>query len=186
MSLQEMRRQVRVLLAECRPDRYTVDGPTDEDDETTTRWLDDVAEKVKGLVPDDEVRKVLARNVVNYEEGRATRRANDLLRKIGRTGQVPLDWFDTKDWPIAVVSFHTDPLTQERKKIEERVALRASTAQDLRSFATEERRRAAGDFSARNDACVGAELAAGEMDTAGAITFSDWLNAEPPDVDDDS
>lgn len=176
MSLEEMRRQVRVLLPERRPDRYTVDGPADEDDETPTGWLDLIAEEVKHLAPDDEIRKVLARNVVGQEEGHATRRANDLLRKIGRTGQPPLDWFDTKDWPIAVVSFHTDSLTQERKKIEERVALRASTAQDLRSFATEERRRAAGDFSARNDACTGAEFAADQMDTVGAITFSDWLS----------
>jgi hypothetical protein len=175
MSLQEMRRQVRLLLTERRPDRYTVDGPADEDGEAAAGWLDAIAEEVKDLAPEDEIRKILARNVVGQEEGQATRRANDLLRKYGRTGQMPLDWFDTKDWPIAVVSFHTDSLTQERKKIEERVALRASTAQDFRYFATEERRRAAGDFSARNDACVGAERVADEMDIAGAITFGDWL-----------
>ena len=191
-DLTSLRKEISRLLAEKRPDRYivrdTVTDPADDDDlasldveetEEETSWLDEIADEVADLVPDEEVRKLYARKVVGQEEGRATRRANGLLRKIKQTGQLVLTWFDIKDDPVAVVTRTVEPGKRDRIK-EERVALRAMTPTDFRDFATEERRRAAGDFAARNATCEGAELVADWMTRGGFKRFEAWAEEELP------
>jgi hypothetical protein len=175
--MRAVNRAIDDLLAERRPDRYTVrdavraDDALDADEVATTAWLDEVATEVQDLIPTEQTRRLFARQIVGQREGIATHRANDRLREIARSGQMPLGWMDQKDWPIAVVSRVT--VRGETKVIEERVALRAATSADYRRFATEERRRGARDFSARNDACTGAEMIADELDRQGAQTVLD-------------
>lgn len=131
------------LLAERRPDRYEVQGGDE--------WLDDIADEIEGLIPN--AREIAARMLVRRRETQKTRSTNRLLREIHESGAFPLDWFDLLNLPIVVGK--------------ERVALRAATAEDFRQFATEERRRAANDFAARNSACEGAEWIAEFMEANG-------------------
>lgn len=175
----DLNRKIDRLLREQRPDRYVIRDTVNDDEYLTddevegTEWLDAVAEEVEGDVPSEEIRRRYARSLVGQREGMATQKANGLLRKVKQDGQLPLGWMDFEDYPISVVSRIHSP--GERVKIvEERVALRAVTSGDLRAFAVEERRRAARDFAARNEACEGAEWIAEQMDLAGAVAFADW------------
>jgi hypothetical protein len=190
-DLTRLRKEIDRLLAEKRPDRYTVRDSTVTNDEEVENldveeaedsdWLDDIAAEVEDLVPDEELRKLYARKIVGQQEGKATTRANKLLRKIHRFGQLVLGWYGVKDDPVAVVTRTVGPDGQSKVR-EERVALRAMTARDFRDFATEERRRAANDFSARNDACAGAEWVADQMTVAGALHFEAWAEEEMPQI----
>lgn len=134
------------LLTERRPDRYEVDGGD--------AWLDEIAAEVENLIPQSEASAIAARQIVRRREGQKTKDTNRLLREIKNTGQLPLDWFETMNWPLAVDK--------------ERVALRAATPQDFDAFAIGERRRAANDFASRNETCEAAEWIAGVMKTTGA------------------
>lgn len=180
-DLTEVRRLIDGLLRARRPDRYVVRADDDDDldldagEVATTAWLDDLAEEVEPHVPRQSAIRLFARSEVGRAEGKATRRVNDLLRRIHRSGQLPIDWLEMRNDPMAVV----ERLQQsgERVKVtEERVALRAVTAQDLLSFAVEERRRAGRDFAARNDACAGAEWVASQMLGIGSATFDEWAS----------
>jgi hypothetical protein len=110
---------------------------------------------------------------------KATSRANRLLRKIHRTGQLVLGWWGVADDPVAVITRTVESGQRPRRK-DERVALRAMTPRDFRDFATEERRRAADDFGARNDTCSGAERVADWMTQAGYGHFLAWAQHELP------
>lgn len=134
---------IDLLLAERRPDRYEPDGGDE--------WLDSIISEVAAEITVDEARWLLARHEVKQREGEKTKGANRLLREIGETKQLPLDWFENLHLPIAVGK--------------ERVALRAATPLDLRNFANEERRRAASDFTARNATCEGAEWLADHLES---------------------
>lgn len=137
--------RVDELLAERRPDRYeTVSG--DE-------WLDQIAAEVQDLVPIAQAQYRSARMVVGQREGNKTRRTNKLLREIYRSGQLPLDWLQTLNLPLAVGK--------------ERVAIRACVPKDFESFAVEERRTAARDFTVRHETCEAAEWIATQMVAAG-------------------
>jgi hypothetical protein len=143
--LSEITELIDQRLAEMRPDRYETAGGDE--------WLDLIADEVADFIPEAEARQLHASKLVRDRERRKTSKTNDLLREVYRTGQAPLAWFDVLHTPLAVGK--------------ERVALRAATSKDFRTFATEERKRAANDFSARNDACEGAELIADQMDAHG-------------------
>lgn len=194
-DLSKLRKEIDRLLAERRPDRYTVSDTIADDDEEVsdteveetgdeTDWLDSIADEVAHMVPDAEVRKLYARKVVGQQEGKATSRANRLLRKIHRTGQMVLDWWGVEDDPVAVITRVTEPGQRPRRK-DERVALRAMTPRDFRDFAMEERKRAADDFSARNDTCSGAERVADWMTEAGYTNFRAWAEHVMPMPDPD-
>ena len=130
------------LLADRRPDRYE-HGLSDG-------WLDDLADsEIAPILPEAQVRRFHARTLVRNREGSKTQRTNRLLRDIYESGQLPLDWLDTLDWPLAVGK--------------ERVALRAAGPDDFEQHAIEERRAAARDFSARNAAAEGSEWMAQQM-----------------------
>jgi len=188
-DLKLLRKKIDALLAECRPDRYTVrdsiadealiqddDSDSDEESDQTT-WLDVIAERVEDLIPEAELRRRYARREVGLREGRSTRRANDFLREIARSGQLPLGWLDLKDFPVAIVTRDVRP--GERPRIrEERVALRAMTPLDFKTFANEERRRAAVDFASRNASCEGAEWIAERMTMDRASRFDAWARGQ--------
>ncbi len=86
-----------------------------------------------------------------------------MLRKIGQDKQWPLDWMDCGDMPISVGG--------------ERICLRAAGPVDWERWAIEERRDAASDFTARNQACDGAEWLAGAMRTDGVLLLGDVMTA---------
>lgn len=135
------REMIPALLDKVRPDRY---DPTDH------TWQAKVVSRVAAEISEFEARKLAADKLVTAVEARATRRTNALLRDVFRSGQFPLDWWDAMAWPLAVSDA-------------ERVALRAATTEDLRRFAQRERRSASQEFTARSDACEGAEFLANLM-----------------------
>jgi hypothetical protein len=137
--------EVDRLLAEHRPDRYEVDGGDE--------WLDDVADLVESLIPEAEARAIAARQFVRRREGIKTKSTNRLLREITQSHQLPLDWFELMNLPLAVGK--------------ERVALRACRSEDFRAFAAEERRRTLNDMAARNETCEATEWLADQMDATG-------------------
>jgi hypothetical protein len=188
-DLRALRKEVARLLLDRRPDRYTVRDavvdnleaelePSEEDAEDLppgdeTAWLDQIAADVAHLVPDEQVRKLYARKVVAQQEGSATKRANTLLRNIGRTGQLVLGWMDLEDYPIAVITRAVDAAGRVHVR-EERVALRAAGPPEFDAFAIEERRRAARDFGSRNDTCTGAEWLSVQMQVDHERRFDVW------------
>ena len=89
------------------------------------------------------------------------------------------EWFHPTDDVLAAV-FHSEQLPPlgwlQRQMLvldsgNERVAARAATADDLESFAVEERRAAAAGFVRRNRSCEAAEWMAQEMRRQG-VTFA--------------
>lgn len=138
--------EIDQLLNERRPDRYEVDGGDE--------WLDMIAAEIEGLIPEAEARAIAARQFVRRRETEKLKAANRIIREIGITRQLPMDWLDTVHLPMSVGK--------------ERVSLRAAVPDDFRRFATEERRRAASDFTSRNQTCEAAEFIADHMDSIGA------------------
>lgn len=133
--------KVDVLLNERRPDRYTP-GVDDE-------WLDIVAQEVAELIPERDARAIAARLRVGRREGDKTRQTNKLLREIHQSGELPLDWMETMNLPLAAGK--------------ERVALRACSPEDFEEFAIVERKNAGRDFAQRNATCEAAEWIAEHM-----------------------
>lgn len=152
--------EIDQLLNERRPDRYEVDGGDE--------WLDLIAGEIEGLIPEAEARAIAARQFVRRRETEKLKAANRIIREVGTTRQLPIDWLETLSLPMSVGK--------------ERVSLRASTSDDFRRFATEERRRAASDFTSRNQTCEAAEWIADRMDASGA-TFGRELTLSLIDTD---
>lgn len=182
------------LLAERRPDRFVVSGDAEDRDlDIGDGWLDEIARDIEAELTPSEMPQVLLKSIrgeVRSREGFALKKVNDLLRQYDKSGQWPLFALDEPavnghllNLPLGVVSRTQHP-RERMKVIHEHVAFRAVTSDDLRKFAQEERRRAAGEFNARNQACMGAESLADELDDAGAVTFGDWWQ-RPPEANDD-
>jgi hypothetical protein len=161
------------LLRERRPDRYTENGSDDDEAGPDATWLREIAEEIEPLIVEADAVKQVALTLVMQVEKRTTRRANTVLRDFSRTGQLGMFWAEDGDFPIAVITRKYEE-GQKPKTIQERVALRAATADDLRAWAVEERRRAAKDFAARNEACTGAEDIAESMTEEGSVYWIDW------------
>lgn len=147
--------EIDQLLTERRPDRYELEGGDD--------WLDLIADEIRELIPEAEARAIVARQFVRRRETEKLKAANRLLREIFEARQLPIDWLESMCLPISVGK--------------ERVALRAAEPFDFRTFANEERRRAAADFASRNRTCEAAEWIADQMDAIGA-TFGRELKLD--------
>lgn len=124
-------------------------------------WRQPVYDAVASLIPAAETRRIAAEQIVDRRETTATRLANNLLRQIGSSGQVPLDWLDVAAHPISVG--------------DNRVRLADAEAADFRQWAIDERRDASQDFTARSMSCDGAEIVAAAMDANGWARFGDAL-----------
>ena len=133
------------LLDGYRPDRY------DPEDKS---WMDPVIEKVAAEIDAYEARRQAASQRVANSEGIATRRTNQMLREVVKTGEWPLGWMDAQSWPLAIDG-HL------------RVTLRSATDDDLTLFASVERRNAAADFTTRNETCTAAETLAARIKSSG-------------------
>ena len=141
------------LLCSARPDRY---------DAADHSWRNDVYRIVASTLDPDEAQMIAAKVLVDKRETKATRTANRVFREIARNGTWPADWLDLADVPISIDN--------------ERVCLRVVTAEELLRWSGSERREAAADFSARNDACKGAEMLAKQMTAVGALTLLDLMS----------
>jgi hypothetical protein len=188
--MKRLRKLIDTLLAENRPDRYLIRDSTretaddeddaidvdDEDEVSDTGWLDDIATEIVDLIPEAEAKQLYARALVGGREKRATTGANGFLRKIQRTGQLPLGWLDLEPFPISVI---TRMYTESRPRIrEERVALRAASADDFEKFAIETRRVAGKKFAATNETASGAERLAEWIRISPCNNFHDWAEGQ--------
>lgn len=122
------------LLARYRPERY---------DAGSTDWMDPVVDLLMAEIDPDEARRALALSEAKSYEASGTRSTNALLRQVATSGAWPLDWMERRNWPLALDG--------------KRVRLGDATADDFDDFANRERRAAALDFTARDDACEGAQ-----------------------------
>lgn len=185
-TMKEMRAEIDRLLHQMRPDRYVkserVLGPrSDEADEAegadATRgddWLVEVAEAVEHLLPDSTARRLYAISEVRNREGGKTQKANNTIRKIGKTGQYLAGWFDLKRDPVAVVT--REPLWSGGERVrEERVALEGLTKEDMVAFEMEERRQSAKEFKVRNETCDTLQMLVRELDQAGLNKLGEWM-----------
>lgn len=126
--LAEVKDRIDNELRVSRPDRYE---PGDD-------FLDDVANRIAGLVPVTMAQEMLARDLVGQREGQATRRVNRFLKGLaGVDGQyaLPVDWHFYTDEPVAFEVNETDSDGNGTGTRRERVTLRAMTARDWRDFA---------------------------------------------------
>lgn len=139
--------EIADMLAQVRPDRYEAGD---------IGWAQPVIDIVADNLDGRDARFRTAETVVQSIEKSATRRTNRLLREITKTGVFPLDWIDSKSWPLTVGNG--------------RVVLSALTSADLRQFADEEEERADKDHKARLDAVKGARILADIIDTHGCRT----------------
>lgn len=143
------REMIPALLDRVRPDRY---DPTDK------TWMHEVIAQVAEEISVAEARRIAATKEVVTAEATATRRTNRLLRDIAQSGHWPLDWFDALSWPLAVSDT-------------ERVALRATTTDDLIRFAERERLAADTDHQSRLLTVDGAQIVARLIEHQG-VTFT--------------
>lgn len=158
----ELRHEVEALLGLDRPDRYEAGD---------TGWMDRAMDYAASRVPASTARAVYAETFVKGVESNQLRASNKLLREVFRSKEFPFDWIEQFRTPVSVGK--------------DRVTLAAATPRDLDAFATEERRRAARDFTSRNETCEAAEWLAEQMQAQGAdrldrLDVSEWLEDEAP------
>lgn len=144
--------QIDALLDQHRPDRYDVEDHA---------WRAPVVAAVAQRMPIRQAQQVAAERLVGDREGRATRSVNSLMRRVARERQ----------WPLPDLA--NDLLRRPMSIGAERVCLGAAMARDFEQWAIDERRDAAQDFTARSEACDGAEWIAREMAAKGLTLFAD-------------
>jgi hypothetical protein len=166
-------------MDEERPSRYVVsdsggDGEFESPEcDDGVEWMDRVAERVHGLIPDGEAKRRFARREVGMIETANLRRGNKYLRDLGANSQLDLGLLGCMSYPVSVC--HRIVKEGERSQTRVvRVRIESLTSSDLRVFAESERRRAAKDFAVRNETCEAAERLADEVDECGARTVREW------------
>lgn len=133
------------------------------------RAVDAVLHKV---VDDQEVIKALVMAQAVSMEGSATKSANNILRKAAKERQMPLDWFDAADAPIAFEI--TQIIDDEISQVKQRVRLGDATGEDFRAWAATERRRLDRDVQQREAAIEGGEFFAEFLAEVGHKTLLDY------------
>jgi hypothetical protein len=153
---EELSQLIDRLLAEMRPERYDI---ADKD------WMAAVIEKasdeLEAMDRDDLIADV-ARRRVHGREAQATRKANDFLRLIARTGQLPLGWGEGDEWKLMQGGVLRLPISIEKL----RVRLGAASPNDLEEWilAREEQQDR--------------ELAARELSRNGAVLLREWMSSQ--------
>lgn len=150
--MEDLTAHIDGLLAQHRPDRYEAADKS---------WREPVYAEVGALIPTAQAKAVAAAQIVDQRETQATKKANRLLRKIGKEKQWPIDWMDCADMPISVGG--------------SRICLRAAEPQDLDQWAIDERRDAVLDLTARHQACEGAEWLAHALREEKLLTVGDAI-----------
>lgn len=98
-------------------------------------WIDDVAGDIDSShLSDTEVRRLYVSSLVRKREAESTRSVTNFARKIAETGQMPVDWFEYADRPIAYTIEEVDDDGNVSKK-EVRVTLGSATSEDLLAWA---------------------------------------------------
>ena len=156
--------QIDTWLNEARPERYSAD----EKD-----WIDPVIDKAAEDIHQyksvaDAVRE-LARRRVYVREAQATRRANRILRDIGKTGQLPLGWGEDPDWKTFLFDIIRAPISVARQ----RIRLGAATDEDWKEWELESARESDKRAIAESASREGARLLRDLMRTQGVRTTED-------------
>lgn len=125
LTREEFNHHIDTQLDQHRVDRYQPGAP----------WLDEVVDDIDSShISDEELRRLYIGKVVREREREATRSVTNLAKKMAKTGQMPLEWFEYANRPIAYTLEVPDE-NGDLKKQEFRVALRAATGEDFLAWA---------------------------------------------------
>jgi hypothetical protein len=153
------------LLRKARDEAIIEHAPDRCSTEDAVEWMREAAADIMHLIPMREAMQRYALDTVKQGERNFLRRANNIFRKMVRDRQTTfLNFDDVPNLAIVVGSQH--------------VRLRAIVPADLEVSANDERRHAAADFTAANDACTGKERLAQRMRDEG---WRGWDDV-PPDT----
>lgn len=99
------------------------------------KWLDEVVDTIDSShISDDDLRRMYVAEIVRKREGEATRSVTNMARKMAETGQMPIDWFQYADRPIA----YTEEIPDDDGNLKShkvRVTLRSATGEDFEAWA---------------------------------------------------
>ena len=144
--------EIDALLDVYRPDRY---------DSNDHGWWAPIIGIICGRITQAQAQQIAAERLVSQRESKATRSVNQMLRRVGREQQFPMEGTcdDLLRRPLSIGS--------------ERICLGVAEPADLRQWAIDERRDAAQEASARFAACDGAEWLADQVEDKGFHTFGE-------------
>lgn len=98
-------------------------------------WLDEVVDTIDtSHISDEDLRRLYVSEIVRKREGEATRSVTNMARKMAETGQMPIDWFQYANRPIAYTVEIPDEDGNLKKK-DVRVTLRSATGEDFLAWA---------------------------------------------------
>lgn len=108
-----------------RLDRYEAGAP----------WLVEVVDSIDSShISEEELRRLYVSHLVKQREGEATKGVTNLAKKMAETGQMPIDWFQYANRPIAYTAkVQMDDGNIRNKHL--RVALRVATEDDFLAWA---------------------------------------------------
>lgn len=143
-------------------------------------WQRRAVEAVLDRASNPEIVAELLMSQAAQIEGKATKSANDLLRRVARDGQPPLDWFEQADSPISfeVMEANGDELV----RCKYRIRLGDATGDDYRAWAHTERERLNKDISQREAAIEGALIVADFLDGVACRTLTEWQERREEEV----
>lgn len=140
-------------------------------------WLNDVVDDIDSShISDDELRRLYVASIVRQREGEATRGVTNMARKMAKTGQMPLDWFEYADRPIAYTVEVPDE-DGDLKKKEVRVTLRAATGEDFLAWARWREQQAKKTYDVEMQTVNVFRGWAHEMQLGGFRHFADYAGA---------
>lgn len=150
-------------------------------------WLDDVVDTIDSShISDEELRRLYVSSIVRKREGEATRSVTNMARKMAETGQMPLDWFQYADRPIAYTIEEPDEEGNLKRK-ETRVTLRSATGDDFRAWARWREKQAKNTYDVEMKTVKVFRGWAREMEVGGFRSFRDYaasvtgVSQEQPD-----
>lgn len=142
--------------------------------EPGAEWLDDVVDTIDSShISDEELRRLYVSSIVRKREGEATRSVTNMARKIAETGQMPLDWFQYADRPIAYTIEEPDGEGNLKKK-ETRVTLRSAMGYDFLAWARWREKQAKNTYDVEMKTVDVFRDWAHEMKTGGFRHFSEY------------
>lgn len=149
--------------------------------EPGAEWLDDVVDNIDSShISDEELRRLYVSSIVRKREGEATRSVTNMARKISETGQMPLDWFQYADRPIA----YTEEIPDEEgnlKKRETRVTLRSATGDDFLAWARWREKQAKNTYDVEMKTVKVFRDWAHEMELGSFRSFADYAKTVATD-----
>ena len=140
-------------------------------------WLNDVVDTIDtSHISDEQIRRLYVKDLVRKREGEATRSVTNMARKMAETGQMPLDWFQYADRPIAYTIEEPDDEGNLKKK-EIRVTLRSAMGEDFLAWARWREKQAKRTYDVEMKTVDVFRGWAHEMELGGFGSFGDYAQA---------